>query len=232
MKKVIIKKQKNLLYVLNPTYNSDAIQSLLLDPEQAFQNIKPESFLKNGDTTTVIKLKIDDKEIVIKRYNRLGIWHGIRRGLRCSRAKRSWVYAWHLLSHQIPTPTPIAFVEKNHGIFKTSYFLNDFLEGISARDFFDNKIDLDPSTLPIAHKISEIINKLLAQPFIHGDLKATNILLSKEQPYLIDLDGAKHSRFKFILNKVNQHELKRFLKNWLDQPLLFNFFCRNLRMPK
>jgi tRNA A-37 threonylcarbamoyl transferase component Bud32 len=60
----------------------------------------------------------------------------------------------------------------------------------------------------------------------HGDMKATNIKVLDGKPYLIDLDSMQQHAWDFLAKKRHAKDLKRFMRNWQDQPTLYNTFVK------
>ena len=91
------------------------LQDYLLNIEEKLG--KPTQVLKSGNTCTVFRCEVSGLDLVIKRYNIKGFWHGIKRLLQKSRAEKCW-YNSHLLEVlDIATPQPIAMIEKRFGFF-------------------------------------------------------------------------------------------------------------------
>ena len=58
----------------------------------------------------------------------------------------------------------------------------------------------------------------------HGDMKATNLMWVNERLFFIDLDGAKKHVSQQSWQHAHKKDVKRFLKNWRDQPDLLSLF--------
>ena len=65
---------------------------------------EPPDLLKDGNSSTVWRVRADNRPLVIKRYNTKGLGHGIRLNLRRSRALVSWQNAHLLKFLGIPSP--------------------------------------------------------------------------------------------------------------------------------
>jgi len=70
-----------------------SLNTLLSDTSNAF---------KHDKTTTVARIELSGKAMVLKRYNPRNQWHKIKRALRRSRARRCWQmsYAFSKVQHQ------------------------------------------------------------------------------------------------------------------------------------
>ena len=103
------------------------MKRLLSDPDLIISSSK---LLKDGRSSTVALAEVNGKRIVIKRYNIKNFIHALKRCARNTRAWSSWRNAHRLESLGIPTPKPIAFLEKRWGSFRSnSYYITEYLEG-------------------------------------------------------------------------------------------------------
>ena len=88
-----------------------------------------------------------------------------------------------------------------------------YVAGDDATALIDRK-NPDAEVLSIA----QIINGMKAAGGSHGDLKASNFLLTEEGAVIIALDSMKeHSRME-IREKAEIRDRQRFLRNWSSAP--------------
>lgn len=159
------------------------------------------SILKNGNTCYVSKVKINNHELVIKRYNNKGLLHSIRHSIKGSRAKKCWVIGNRLVLCNINTPKPAAFIEKRKfGIITQSYIITEFIQADHLTDIITSSKLSDEYKQDILADIKLMLAQLYDAKITHNDLKPSNILISKNKPILIDLDSTKLHRCKWILN--------------------------------
>lgn len=214
---VKIKKPMSLV-MCDRDYFSEKFQKFLVNPESAFAHTQME-VLKAGQSSTVIKAIVDEKTVVIKRYNIKSAWHWVRRSLRSTRAADSWKLANTLRLFGISTPKPIAFIEKRFlGLRNKSYFVMEHVKGPNLAEYFANYEASDAHFEKIAARVVTLIKNIAQLKMSHGDLKATNILIEKDQPVLLDLDGMKEYKTHRKAKRVYKNEIKRFMKNWKNQP--------------
>jgi tRNA A-37 threonylcarbamoyl transferase component Bud32 len=210
-------------------YQSETFLKLLANPDVAFT--QPNSkILKAGRSSTVARITLDNRMLVVKRYNVKDTWHWLRRSLRASRAAESWRLANLLRLFFIPTPKPVAFIEKKFlGLRNKSYFIMEYIDGMHLGDYFANYHESDAHFEKIAVRVIVLLNNLTKLKVSHGDLKMTNILLQHERPVLIDLDGMQEYKSQAIANRAYKKEIKRFMKNWLNKPRIKILFERLLK---
>lgn len=182
--------------------------------------------LKHDGTTTVIVVGDGSRRWVVKRYNTKNRWHALRRMFRPSRAVNCWNAAAHLLAAGIDTPRPVAAMEERwRGVLRgRSYFIHEFIEGDTLAQRLREGSD-GPAGL--VEQAAGIVLRLRETGIVHGDLKATNFLVSNDDIYLVDLDATRPARGRQLETGL-QKDLERFLRNWSDQPGLLEAFEKRL----
>jgi len=208
---------------------SSAFASLqtTLDFSQMDQTIASATLLKKGNTCTVALANIDDKSIVVKRYNIKNIGHQFSRFLRKSRAAISWANAHRLQLLGISTPNPVALIEVRHfGILTgKAYFLSEYVDAPDAATFFattqDKALRADAMKL-----ICQLFYRLHFLGISHGDMKASNLKMLDGKPMLIDLDSMQQHRWRYFAEKAHAKDLRRFMQNWKDDTSLYNGFLK------
>lgn len=222
-------RENGYVIVRNRAYDTQPWRDALRDPERAFR-AADSTYLKRGNTATVARARIAGKSVVIKRYNLKGAWHACKRALRRTRASISWENAHLLRFYGIPTPAPVAVVERRIGpIRRTSYFFSEYVEGPNCRDYFTGESTSEQEKARIAERITDILSTLARHRLRHGDLKATNLIVSNGRVYLVDLDALRAYRRDRRFRRGFQQDVERLRRNWADQPEVWRFFERALR---
>ncbi|MCP4664799.1 MAG: hypothetical protein GY849_00395 [Deltaproteobacteria bacterium] len=212
---------RNFMLCKRPDF-TPAMAAFLASPDKILDGHKG-GLLKKGRGSTVGRVRIDDHDLVVKRYNIKGFWHGLRRCIRTTRAAHSWRNAHLLLMLDISTPRPVALLEKRFGPFRgTAYFINEYVEGPRAVDFFEDRIL--KGKREVAQSIARIVNKLGAAGISHGDMKATNMIIHRQEPLLVDLDAMRVHACPRRFAALRRKDVKRFLKNWKDALEVGDFF--------
>ena len=209
---LICRKSFTRFILCKRAYDTQAMTAFLDDPDKIINDPKS-LFLKKGNSSTVIRIKIDQHDLVVKRYNIKNIRHRLRRFLRPSRATHSWQSAHLLLMLGIATPTPVAMLERRFGYFRSeAYFVYQHIDGPNAIDFFNDgnlqeKID-------VAKRILNIFKNLAIVKISHQDMKGTNIIIHQKLPVLLDLDAMcmhiSRRRFEY----ANRRDISIFFENW------------------
>jgi len=203
------------LVMLSRRYDSPGIQQLISTPA-ALLNTASAKSMKQGNTATLASVRIDGKDIVIKHYRVKGILHGLRKACLRSRAETSWINAHRLQRYGIRTAQPVALIMNTVGPFRLdSFFITEHVPGPNAAVFFNSTTISLADKTAAAHHLSELLRRLAENRLHHGDLKATNIIISGLEPVLLDLDsmqqyGSDTKKFRHVFKK----DLERFKRNW------------------
>ena len=203
-------------------YYKPAMASFLDNPDKIINDPK-NLFLKRGNSSTVIRIKIDNYDLVVKRYNIKNFRHRLRRFFRATRATHSWQSAHRLLKLGIATPMPVAILERRFGYFRgRAYFAYEYIDGPNIIDYFKNG-DLDKK-LDVARRIADIFKNLKIARISHHDMKGTNIIINQGHPVLLDLDAMRMHINRRRFEHAHKRDIKNFLENWQDAPRVLNFF--------
>ena len=200
-------------------------QKLLDDPDQFFM---ADELLKDGNTCSVSDFKHDDREYVIKRYNRKSLVYRLLHMLMPVRALTSWTGGHVLRLFGVATPKPVACLICKSGLLTSRAYL--VMEKVFGREL--NSIE-KPALLDVQiglpEKFAQIWLELDTLRVTHGDMKASNLILgSDNQLILIDLDGIGFHRLRWTYNKSKKKDLLRFLRNWADDPEIQAAFKKTL----
>lgn len=195
--------------------------SLLTDPSC--------QLLKQDQATTVGRIHLAGVNLVIKQYHLRNPGYAIKRSVRHTRAHNCWHMAHKLQTLGIATPSPVAIIEERFGpLRRRSWLLYYWLDGDICRDFLQQQ-GLTPTTRPICQAIIKLLHTLQTQRISHGDLKATNLLLTPSGPALLDLDASHYHRpYSLSWHHRQRRDCQRFLRNWQQHPELLEFFSRQL----
>jgi tRNA A-37 threonylcarbamoyl transferase component Bud32 len=215
--------------VCNRSFYSPLMAAMLKDPDKTMGHLKW-SELKKGNSSTVSKINIDGTDFVVKRYNIKGLWHRIKRIFTTTRAARSWENAHRLTALGIETPMPVALLEKRTGPFRgVAYYISKYVKGPDAAQFFATKNHISQKN--VARQIAQLFHNLKTARISHGDMKATNIIIVDQQPFLIDLDAMRTHVSRKRFDKAHEKDLNRFNKNWKLLPNVGEMFSKLLDNP-
>ena len=188
---------------------AEVLAPLLAAPDRA---ISSGEVFKDGGTTTVARIVVIGRALLIKRYNLKNLRHALGRLWRPSRAWHSWREAHRLLFFDIPTPRPLALIEERCGpLRRRAWLICEYCPGPNLLSH------LSADSAPPADEgkaICELFAALCRHRISHGDLKATNLLWDGERVLLIDLDGVVQHRSAIAHARAWRRDRARLLRNW------------------
>jgi heptose I phosphotransferase len=182
--------------------------------------IKDAQILKDGDSTTVVALSLAGREWVIKRYNLKGFWYGASRLFRPSRAWHCWVSAFRLQQAGIDTPEPLLMLEKRWGpLRREAYYVCERVAGSDVKQLLEKESGQSPQWTTILALFEKFFLSMREHSIVHGDLKATNFLLSQRADgsaslQVLDLDACRLELKRNRFRKYFSRDLRRFYANW------------------
>jgi len=220
--KLVRRKSFTRFMLCKRPYYTREMASFLDNPDRIINDPKS-LFLKKGNSATVIRINIDNHDLVVKRYNIKNFRHRLRRFFRATRATHSWQSAHRLLILGIATPMPVAMLERRFGHFRgRAYFVCEYIEGPNAIDYFKNG-DLDKK-LNVAKRIADIFHNLAILKISHHDMKGTNIIINQEYPLLVDLDAMCMHISRRRFEHAHRRDKNIFFKNWKTFPGIDEMF--------
>lgn len=188
------------------------------------------SLLKGGNTCTVVLAKIDDTDVVIKRYNIKNVTHRLSRLFRQTRASVSWANAYRLQFFGVNTPKPIALIEQRDFYLRgKAYFLSEYIEAPDVATYFSQTQDSALSDKAVK-EIVQLFYRLYLLKLSHGDMKFSNIKMLGTRPMLIDLDSMQQHHCQYFALKAHVKDLQRFMRNWKDDTSLYNAFLQAFKV--
>jgi len=208
-------KDKHLEYALKRSFFKQIGKQAVRDLDVLVERGKR---LKDGNSATVVMTEMAGRKVVIKRYNIKSYWHFLKRCWRPSRAANAWRQGnlLHLLG--IPTPEVLGFVERRLGpLRKQAYLLTAYVDhATELSSVFEYQVPRESEL----RQIKQIFELMRDYQLSHGDLKASNLMLTDSgQLELIDLDAMQEHRYDWCFQRAFNRDLKRFLRNWDNKPL-------------
>jgi tRNA A-37 threonylcarbamoyl transferase component Bud32 len=189
--------------------------------DQALANT--DNAFKHDRTTTVKRINLAGKDIVLKRYNARTLGHAFSRMLRKTRARRSWDMSYAFDRAGLNVAAPVLMMEKRFGPLRfDAYFANDLLAGeellsaLPRMDHIERKL--------VVAAVDSAFAKMQKSKITHGDLKASNLIWNQGKLYFIDLDAAQKHRSLVTWNVSHNKDRRRFHKNWQNDPDLTALF--------
>ncbi|GJM11710.1 MAG: hypothetical protein DHS20C12_01130 [Pseudohongiella sp.] len=200
-------------YVYDRSLHCAELDRFIADPDSF---IDSEKLLKDGNSSTVALVRINERNYVLKRYNIKSFWHGISRAFRPSRAQHSWRNASVLEMLGVATAHPFLYLEERvFWLFRRrAYFLCEYIEGQDLGAAWE-KQELAIQTSELVELFRKLFKILADYRISHGDMKSTNFLVKDERVFVLDLDAMTRSASKEKFKEKFGKDLRRFRKNWV-----------------
>jgi tRNA A-37 threonylcarbamoyl transferase component Bud32 len=176
--------------------------------------------LKEGNTSTVARVDLNDRAVVIKRYNIKNLPHAASRFWRPSRAWHAWREGHRLNMLGIHTPTPLALIEQRLGSLRgKAWLVSDHVPGENLLAHSAAWLDTG-FPAPEQTAILAMFQDLAEARIVHGDMKATNLIWNDGVLVLIDLDATRQYHSESGFCRAHQRDVTRFLANWPHESYL------------
>ena len=191
-------------------------QALRADPDRAMAR---GVMLKDGNSSTVVRLDIDGRAVVVKRYNLKSWWHVLKRLFFPTRAWHSWRNAHMLELLGIATPTPLLLLERRIGpLRRVAWFVADHVEGRDVQQLLQD-VPVDSAVWQQAMtQFQDLFSALRAHGIVHGDTKATNFLHTPAGLQVLDLDAMRQEPDARRFRRASASDLQRFARNFAEHP--------------
>jgi aminoglycoside phosphotransferase (APT) family kinase protein len=206
----------------------EIVQALVADPEALMAEGER---VKSGNTCTVQRVLRGGRSYILKRYNKQPFIDRVRKLFSDSRALKSWSSAWVLEMAFIPTARAIAVYEDTRECLPgLRYLLMEQIDGQLLPEYME-ACGTDASRIDaVADGFVQLWESLGRLRAVHGDLKATNLIVGADgRLYLFDLDAFRFGLKSAAFERGRQKDLQRFMKNWSNRPELLSVFEAKLR---
>jgi tRNA A-37 threonylcarbamoyl transferase component Bud32 len=170
--------------------------------------------LKNDHASFVSRVLWNGQDAVVKRYNHRSLWRSFRHTLKGSRAQRNWRHAQQLLSLQIATPEPLAYVDQYRGpLLWQSYFIARFVAGPQVHEILRDQSVAEEQRQRVHDQVLDLLRRMAEHGISHGDMKHTNILYDGTGIVITDLDGMRIGGADWLRRRRYQRDVERYLRD-------------------
>lgn len=163
---------------------------------------KGEQALKSGNSATVYTAG----EFVVKRYNCRSTLDRIKRKLGRDRALKAWSMGRALRHFGLPTPEPVLYARGRQGVL---YLVTRYQPGVELKQMAEHGQAGDRHW----QACRDLLSRMHAFGFWHGDAKARNFILQDGQAWLIDLDACGWSDKPGKVRRLARRDMARFNRN-------------------
>ncbi len=184
---------------------AEALQNISASPETLlWENMHQPVKLDRGSLIVEADLPLAGRmvHVAYKRYRPWKWWKQLLALFRPARAVQGWLRGHALELRGIPAARPLVAVDRRRPWFRCeSYLAVEWIEGSENLHLYLWRIAGEPQHLRVrrASRCAESIGRLLghmhARRVLHGDLKASNLLVTDRgghiESYLVDVDDVR-----------------------------------------
>ena len=223
--RLIVERTPRYVRALLDDVDQTRARAILDQVEHAYE--APE-WLKKGTSCSVIRIVVEGRPLVLKRFNLKTRVRRLKALVRPTRAARCFRLGHALRAAGVRTPVPLGYQVERRGLLRgRSYLVTEFVEGPNGRESMGRPGD-DWRTA--AAELADQLNRMWLAGFCHGDLKSKNILFHDAGASLVDLDSMKRLRGTWLAIDVAKDQ-ERLLRNWDEGTELRSFLAERLVEP-
>lgn len=206
------------------------------DEESGLQAVlaAPDAFIvkgklfKTGGAATVARVDLDERPLLIKRYNIKNPLHWLKRFWRPSRAWHSWVEGNRLDFLGISTPRLLGVIERRWLWLRgPAWLITELLPGEDIIARFQPYLDGCPPADELS-ALDRLFSTLISERISHGDLKGHNLFWEQGRWALIDLDAVQQHASDASFARAYAKDRARFLRNWPAESALHRLLDQRL----
>jgi tRNA A-37 threonylcarbamoyl transferase component Bud32 len=211
---------------LCPEGQIPALDAILDPPVDEGKHIKLHAI------SDVYRVQWAGRDVVVKRYNHMGLFHSLRHTVKGSRARRGWRNGQRLLELGIPTPRPVAYIDEYRGpLLWRSYLVTEYVDGRLLNGLLKDANVPHGVKRRVIRQVLRLIHKLSLHGISHGDTKHTNIVCIAGRAVLTDLDSIETHHWQWLHRRRQGGDIARFLRDVDGLEALWNYgdvSCRPL----
>ncbi len=200
-----------------------ALSALIDDPDRSLRD-GAGTRLKDGHSSTVWRVSVDGRDLVVKRDNRTGLSRMLRRLLRQSRSERAWRNGERLAFCGIAAVRPVAMVRPALPGSGAGWVVSPWVDGQPLNEALAQADD--EGRRAMARDIAQLLRRMARSGIRHGDLKASNILIGPGGPVLLDIEAVRAFRCGLLARRASRRDVERLLRNFDGSPGLRALFER------
>jgi len=205
--------------VVAPDWQDDPTLSALLKELPAIRPERISQRLKDKAVSLVAKVRLGEREVIVKQYRTHSLGKRLSRALRYSKAYRCWWAGEQMQSLGIPSMRGVAYFERRLGPMQFDpVFIGTVVEGPDMIEYISQFSLDEPQWTQSADAVIERVAMLHDHGLIHGDLNWTNIRFSDEGPSFLDLDDMRAPRLAARRRYLMVRDWRVLIYNWRDRP--------------
>ncbi len=203
-----------------PETSTSALADMALRVDQYFE-AHDAHFFKNDRSSSVIRVTVNNRILVIRRDNCARILSTIRRCFKQSRALKISQKAELIKRRGLETLTPLAVIEDCLFFLRfRSYLIAPLMEGVTFKQFLDDPAVSRDRKAQVSSAVIALIRKWHRAGIAHRDPKASNIIIHHNNPSLLDIEDAVSPVTGFARKRAFARDWTIVLHNLRDHEAL------------
>ena len=168
---------------------------------------------------------------LVKRYRLQPFRRELGRALRRPKALHSYEMALAVTALGIDTCRPAAVITEPFcgGLRRGAFLITEALPGVTARQFFADSAASPAARRAVAGRMVDILRRLHAAGFVHGDAKDANFLVDGNRVALVDFDETAQPRLR--RETLQRKDWRQLMHNWRADPATAALFQTLIARP-
>lgn len=201
---------------------SPSLQHFFSDP---VTKIHEGEIIDAGEMFFQTRMMFDGLCCAVSEYKAEHLWESILHRYQGSPARKAWSVAQYLKSYGLPIPQPIAFLEKESGLFsKRSYFLSRYLNGPSLMAFVKHVGIAGLEKSGVLGKTIKLFCLLQRLNVSHLQLSPQVLFVEEDHVYLTGLHHVVSHQQTSIAREALYESYTFFMKAWEFDPNIHAVF--------
>lgn len=178
--------------------------------------------LQQKDRCSVVRYAADGEPLLVKLHTWGNLVRTLRMAMRTTAASKCYRLGAWLAAEGIPTPRPLACLERSIGpLGFRSYLVTEYFEGRSLYHLLRNEQPTTSELQDLASQVASIWQQLIDLGASHNDLKPENFIVDFDGTVrLIDLEKmrVRHRGNKFARCQLEDAWAFLHIRNWQTDP--------------
>lgn len=189
---------------------------LFLDDPMAHIQLHGGTLLTAKGHHTLWRTTVDEHDFVVCHDNIGSLYQRFLSIFTKSRARLSWLNAQRLCLYGIPTPPPVALLERRFGVVTLdALYIYGYVNGSDCQQWFNTNMQAsDHQKHQVANQFGQSIQYLTECGISHGKLSASHGVIGADKTYILDLEKLTEHKTHRHWQIAQEHDKHHFENTW------------------